>query len=142
MATSTGRVPGLTLAVAALVCLVAATVPAQSRIKYAAAKRISSVQGADVYAAYCASCHGSAGLGNGPAADLLEERPPDLTLIVVRDGEFNQVHVMHHIGTAPGEGDPQMPNWPRILTSVYRSPAAAYLATRNLALRIESMQRQ
>ena len=35
--------------------------------------------GAALYSSDCASCHGSAGKGDGPAAKALAAKPPDLT---------------------------------------------------------------
>jgi putative copper resistance protein D len=39
----------------------------------------SIVRGADVFATYCASCHGRRGRGDGPAARFFRVKPPDLT---------------------------------------------------------------
>ena len=38
------------------------------------------------YVAYCASCHGVDGTGNGPLADTLKVRPADLTVISKKNG--------------------------------------------------------
>ena len=41
------------------------------------------------FVAYCASCHGVDGMGNGPLADTLKVRPTDLTVISKKnDGHF------------------------------------------------------
>ena len=37
------------------------------------------VVGAAVYKTYCAVCHGAGAKGDGPLADSLRVRPPDLT---------------------------------------------------------------
>jgi mono/diheme cytochrome c family protein len=37
--------------------------------------------GTTLYARYCASCHGTAGRGDGPVAGELAKRPPDLTTL-------------------------------------------------------------
>lgn len=37
--------------------------------------------GAALYGAFCASCHGETGRGDGPVADLAPVRPPDLTML-------------------------------------------------------------
>lgn len=42
--------------------------------------------GAAAYQDYCAICHGSRALGDGPIAPELEVPPPDLTLIAARNG--------------------------------------------------------
>jgi mono/diheme cytochrome c family protein len=141
MARVDSRVLGLALSAAALVCLVATSVPAQSRIEYVPAKRISSIQGADVYEAYCATCHGPAAQGNGRAASLLRVRPPDLTLIVVRDGRFDRMHVMNHCGVVGQNADSPMPSWDSILADTYGERKYAQLAIHNVAVYVETLQR-
>jgi mono/diheme cytochrome c family protein len=42
--------------------------------------------GRALFSMYCASCHGASGHGNGPVADALVVRPPDLSLIAARNG--------------------------------------------------------
>lgn len=42
--------------------------------------------GAQAYQDYCAICHGTRALGDGPVAPELEVPPPDLTLIASRNG--------------------------------------------------------
>lgn len=49
-------------------------------------RAISSVNGKDVYQAYCASCHGDDLRGHGPSAAGLRKPPPDLTTIALRNG--------------------------------------------------------
>jgi mono/diheme cytochrome c family protein len=50
---------------------------------------IRSVEGPDLFRAYCASCHGKDGKGNGPVAPTLKATVPDLTTIMVsNDGNF------------------------------------------------------
>jgi len=44
-----------------------------------AADAVSVGRGKAVYAAHCASCHGSSGKGDGPAAKDLEKNPGDMT---------------------------------------------------------------
>lgn len=43
-------------------------------------------RGAVLYRLHCASCHGERGLGDGPVAEHLATRPPDLTRIAARRG--------------------------------------------------------
>src|SRR5579864_4994022 len=42
---------------------------------------IRSVEGPDLYRAYCASCHGLDARGTGPAAASMKVKVPDLTLL-------------------------------------------------------------
>jgi mono/diheme cytochrome c family protein len=45
-----------------------------------------SMSGKELYARFCASCHGVEGRGDGPAAKYFEVEVPDLTLIARRAG--------------------------------------------------------
>ena len=47
---------------------------------------ISSIQGPQLYDAYCAVCHGKDGKGTGPMAKSLKPVTPDLTRIAMRNG--------------------------------------------------------
>jgi mono/diheme cytochrome c family protein len=71
--------------------------------------------GALLFRSYCVSCHGATARGDGPLADHLRSRPPDLTLIAHRDGgTFDEEKVRRIIdGRTPvkGHGGPDMPVW-------------------------------
>lgn len=109
----------------------------QPKLKKVAAPHVFSVDGATLYDAYCVSCHGRTARGNGPAAALLEEPVPDLTLIVVRDGEFDERHVMFHIL----RNSEPMPDWHRVLRANYnKSEGHAHRAAVNLTRYIEALQ--
>src|SRR5262245_10354056 len=43
-------------------------------------------QGRELFAKYCASCHGAGGTGNGPAAAAMRRSPPDLTGLALANG--------------------------------------------------------
>ncbi len=94
-------------------------------------RQISSVDGKDLYAEYCAQCHGREGKGDGPRAKDLSKPVPDLTRIAARSGgEFKRSKVERFIsgedrpGSAPridpktgrtvimtDEGQDPMPVW-------------------------------
>ena len=65
--------------VAAALFAVAAAGPAH-------AQDLSSSSGAQLFARYCASCHGARGEGDGPVAPFFKLAPPDLTRIAARHG--------------------------------------------------------
>jgi mono/diheme cytochrome c family protein len=71
--------------------------------------------GSSLFRTYCSSCHGLAGKGDGPIADRLRVRPPDLTLIARRDrGKWDADKVARIIdGRDPvkGHGGADMPVW-------------------------------
>ena len=45
-----------------------------------------SLSGPEMYRTFCASCHGTEGKGNGPAAAALKKTPADLTLLSQKNG--------------------------------------------------------
>src|SRR5678816_4422043 len=47
---------------------------------------IDSIQGANLYKAYCAVCHGANAKGDGPMAKWLKTAPSDLTRISTKNG--------------------------------------------------------
>lgn len=73
------------------------------------------MSGTQLYAAYCASCHGEDGKGHGPAAPALKARLPDLTTLAKRkQGRFPEGDVYQVIkwgGGIVGHGSKQMPVW-------------------------------
>ena len=72
--------------------------------------------GAGLYQAYCASCHGAAGHGDGPVASSLKVQVPDLTRIVARQGHFPTEQIRRIIDgrtTLPPHGSRNMPVWGR-----------------------------
>ena len=50
------------------------------------AKDVRTIEGAKLYDAYCASCHGRDGKGNGPAAKAMPTPVPDLTQLNAKNG--------------------------------------------------------
>lgn len=77
--------------------------------------RITQEHGSSLYAAYCATCHGSSARGDGPLAEVLKRRPPDLTEIAKRNnGVFPRdlmVKVVDGRQPVRGHGGPDMPVW-------------------------------
>ena len=71
--------------------------------------------GGSIFRTYCASCHGQEAKGDGPLADNLRVRPPDLTLIARSNkGTFDADEVYRIIdGRKPvkGHGGADMPVW-------------------------------
>jgi mono/diheme cytochrome c family protein len=75
-----------------------------------------------LYRTFCASCHGGAGQGDGPAARTLQRPLPDLTTIAVRSGGVFPRDTIARVidGREPvaGHASTEMPKWGRILRSV------------------------
>jgi mono/diheme cytochrome c family protein len=140
MGRPTFRIVAFVLLACGLAWFAAATVAAQSRIEYVYTQRVMPPNGADLYQEYCATCHGPAGRGNGPAARLLTKPVADLTLISVRDNGFEPVHVTRHIEGAYVVNP--MPHWHSVLRATYDSDALERLAVRNLTVYVEGLQAQ
>jgi len=76
--------------------------------------------GAEDFAAFCSSCHGMGGKGDGPMAAGLTKRPADLTRLARRnDGDFPKLRVMAKIwGYTGGKGGAAiMPDFGALLDS-------------------------
>jgi mono/diheme cytochrome c family protein len=71
--------------------------------------------GTDVFKDYCAVCHGTSARGDGPLADKMKRRPPDLTVLTRQNrGVFPAEQVRKIIDgrdPVPGHGGPDMPVW-------------------------------
>ena len=70
--------------------------------------------GAQLFAVYCASCHGGAGRGDGPVAEHLRKPPPDLAQYTTRNGGVFPSERLRQIidGTGVGaHGGRDMPVW-------------------------------
>jgi mono/diheme cytochrome c family protein len=88
------RTPSLSIAIAGVMTLAGWAARADSRVDAGSAPaaaqtrpaRADHQSGAYLFRAFCASCHGQSGRGDGPVADLLRQRPPDLTQISRRAG--------------------------------------------------------
>lgn len=83
------------------------------------ADRVSDdeLDGAGLYRTYCAACHGPEGRGDGPVAEVLHDRPPDLTKIAATEGWFPDALVQMIIdGRYAAHGHRAMPVWGARLT--------------------------
>jgi mono/diheme cytochrome c family protein len=70
--------------------------------------------GRQLFMTYCASCHGSTGRGNGPAAEELRHRPADLTQFARQNGGVFNDALVHRIvdgRTVKAHGTMEMPVW-------------------------------
>lgn len=118
---------------------------AQSKIEKAPAPYTSPASGAEMYKAYCASCHGLDGRGNGPAASAMKQPLPDLRLLAKKNGgKYPADHVASVITgdfNSPSHGSQDMPVWgPVFLTVSQHQPGQVQQRVRNLTTHIESMQ--
>ena len=106
---------------------------------------IDSVEGPDLYKAYCAVCHGLDGHGDGPMKLYLKAKTPDLTRISERNrSKFPREKVERIItGQAPlpaGHGTSEMPVWGPVFSQVAWDRDLGKVRIHNLATYIEKMQ--
>ena len=105
---------------------------------------IRSVEGPDLFRAYCASCHGKDGKGNGPVAATLKATVPDLTIITVsNDGNFPVARIKRIImgeGMIASHGSREMPVWGPIFHQVEEDVDRGNVRVENLVTYLESIQ--
>lgn len=69
----------------------------------AGAQDTNTARGKTIFDAYCVTCHGASGQGDGPIADQLPAPPADLTVLgAANDGVFPAERVMTQIYGYPG----------------------------------------
>jgi mono/diheme cytochrome c family protein len=107
---------------------------------------ISSMYGRDLFELYCATCHGSDGKGNGPAADALKVRPADLTTIARRNGGTfpkSRIEAFVTVGderATPAHGSSEMPVWGPIFRALDPNDAANKVRLANIVEYLGSLQ--
>jgi len=133
-------------AVFALATALAWPVLAQTpAIKRVPARYVSPSSGSEMYLAYCASCHGPKGLGDGPVAPHLKTAVPDLTTLSRQNqGNFPTRRVSQVIRGEVGvktHGLQDMPVWGPFFLSLNNSQEPAVrIRVSNLARHIEGLQ--
>lgn len=99
--------------------------------------------GAFLYRAYCASCHGESGRGDGPVADI-GPRPPDLTRLAQKAGgtfpRDDVRAVLSETRRVPGHAVPAMPNWLEIIRRTERDERVVRSSIEALVAHLESLQ--
>jgi mono/diheme cytochrome c family protein len=106
---------------------------------------IDSIQGPNLYKAYCAVCHGADAKGDGPMAMFLKTPPSDLTRISARNrGMFPLEKVRRIIAgedaVATGHGTRQMPVWGPIFSQIAWDQDLGRVRIDNLARYLETLQ--
>jgi len=100
-----------------------------------------------MYMAYCASCHGADGKGDGPAAAALKTPPTNLIYLAAKNGgAFPETHIMQVIkgdARTTAHGNKDMPVWgPVFLQMGQHDTAQVQLRIRNLTRYLESTQQK
>jgi mono/diheme cytochrome c family protein len=86
-------------------------------------QQTSVASGPQMYATYCATCHGQDGKGNGPAAKALKIPPVDLTTLSQKNGGVfpsNHVNSVLQFGVEnPAHGSASMPIWGNLMLTLH-----------------------
>lgn len=105
----------------------------------------SGTTGKEMFAEYCAVCHGSGGRGDGVAALALKKKPADLTQLARNNGGvFPETQLFRYIKGSDevgGRRNRDMPVWGEVLRSLRPDqPQVAELRIVNLEKYVESLQ--
>jgi mono/diheme cytochrome c family protein len=103
-----------------------------------------SLVGKDSFEAYCASCHGSEGRGNGPVARALKATPADLTMLAkINHDVFPRDRLratLSGVGrTVAAHGTTEMPIWGPLFRA-FESDARVRVRIDNLVSYLETLQ--
>jgi mono/diheme cytochrome c family protein len=107
--------------------------------------KTAPTSGQQMYANYCAPCHGIDGRGRGPAASALKTPPIDLTMLSKNNnGKFPDTHivtVLQNGSAIPSHGSAEMPVWGPILGKMNMSNSQErLLRISNLSRYLDSIQ--
>jgi mono/diheme cytochrome c family protein len=95
--------------------IISLTQEGKPTMKHTPAKATSPASGKDMFASYCASCHGKDARGDGPAAAALKQKPADLTQLAKNNGgKFptdKVTSVLRGQAKLVAHGDQDMPVW-------------------------------
>jgi mono/diheme cytochrome c family protein len=131
-------------AVAIVFFAVAARAQAPSKSEQELPPLIRSTKGPDLFRAYCASCHGLDGKGDGPAASALKVKVPNLTLLAKNNGgTFSAARLRRTITgeeVMASHGSREMPIWGPIFHQVEEDIDRGNVRIENLLKYLESIQ--
>ncbi|HTT33357.1 MAG TPA: cytochrome c [Methylomirabilota bacterium] len=100
--------------------------------------------GSEMYAKYCAVCHGMTGKGDGPAASEFKNPPTDLTMLAKHNnGKYPAENVYNTLSfgtSAPAHGNINMPIWNSLFWSIDKTDGTTSMRMNNLVKYIESIQ--
>jgi mono/diheme cytochrome c family protein len=115
-----------------------------SEVKKVPVHQNNMVQGALLYRYYCATCHGMAAKGNGPAAPALKTPPPDLTVMAKKNhGKFPDlkiITIMENGTDLAAHGSKEMPIWGPVFRSMGPDRNLGHLRQVNLVDYLKSIQ--
>jgi mono/diheme cytochrome c family protein len=117
----------------------------QKVIKHVPVTPTSAASGQQMYASYCAVCHGSDGKGGGPAAEALKVPPTNLTALAKNNGGkypgLKVTSTLRGDANLPAHGSKDMPVWGKLFWTMsggHESEVQQRVA--NLTKYVESLQ--
>lgn len=136
------RIAAVLLSIAAVLCYAEDQKP---EVKHVSAPSTSAASGKQMFEAYCASCHGVSGKGDGPAAGALKSPPANLTVLSKNNGgkfPANRVtSILHGQATVTAHGNRDMPVWGPVFWHMSQGhEAEVHQRVANLTHYIESLQ--
>lgn len=117
---------------------------AQNKVVKMVPARPAGFEGKQMFAQFCAACHGEDGRGNGPAASAMKIAPTDLTQLAKRNnGKFDALHLKLIIsgqGVA-AHGSESMPVWGDVFKSISANGTFADMRINAILKYLQDFQR-
>jgi mono/diheme cytochrome c family protein len=118
-----------------------------TQIKHVPVKATNAASGQEMYASYCAVCHGANATGNGPAQSALKIPATDLTTLAQKNGgKYPGLHVSSVLrGDAElaAHGSKDMPVWGPLFRNMSQGhDAEVQQRIANINAYIESLQKK
>jgi mono/diheme cytochrome c family protein len=114
------------------------------QVKMVPLSQTSPASGNQMFATYCAVCHGADGRGNGPAAGALKTQPANLTQLAAKNnGNYPQLQVLGTLSAknVAAHGSQEMPIWGDLFKSLdIGNRQTVELRLLNLTTYIQSIQ--
>jgi mono/diheme cytochrome c family protein len=118
-----------------------------TQLKHVPVKATNAASGQEMYASYCAVCHGANAAGNGPAQSALKIPATDLTTLAEKNGgKYPAMHVSSILrGDAElaAHGSKDMPVWGPLFRNMSQGhDAEVQQRIANINAYIESLQKK
>jgi len=114
------------------------------QVKMVPLSQTSPASGNQMFATYCAVCHGADGRGNGPAAGALKTQPTNLTQLAAKNnGNYPQLQVLGTLAAKniAAHGSQEMPIWGDLFKRLGNGDRdIVHLRLSNLTAYIQSIQ--
>ena len=127
-----------------MVCVPILLVAQSTVIKQVPVRTTRTMEGPDLYAEYCAVCHGKDGKGGGPAAAALKKEPADLTQLARKNGgKFDELRVLGVINgsdVVASHGSRDMPIWGNVFASMTTNEGLRKIRINALVQHVATMQ--